>query len=146
MNRKEEYEFYAQPENQVPQGSGRRRKTAMTAMVPVRLPEETLATIRELAEQQDRSVSSWIRQAVKNEITREVLEPSRRNVHVVPDKSGGWEIFASGPPGASRHADSQAAAVECARAMSRGIGGAEVVIHGRDGRVRDSGRTRRAED
>ncbi len=89
MNREEEYEFYAQPENQAPQGPGRRRKAAMTAMVPVRLPEETLETIRELAEKQDRSVSSWIRQAVKNEINRQEQEPSKRNVHVVTNKSGG---------------------------------------------------------
>jgi hypothetical protein len=71
MNPEEEYEFYAHPENQLPQGPGRRRKARLTATVPVRLPEETLAQIRSLADKDDRSVSAWIRKAVKHELDRE---------------------------------------------------------------------------
>ena len=41
MNPDEEYEFYALPENQVPQGPPRRR-SRMTEPVPVRFPPATL--------------------------------------------------------------------------------------------------------
>lgn len=146
MNREEEYEFYAQPENQAPQGPGRRRKAAMTAMVPVRLPEETLETIRELAEKQDRSVSSWIRQAVKNEIDRQGLAPINRDVHVVPTRSGGWEVVASDREQPGQATDSHAAAVKRARAIVRNRGGGEVIIHRRNDRIRDSVRIRQVKD
>lgn len=72
MTPEEENEFYAKPENQVPQGPGRQRKARLTATVPVRLPEETLAQIRNLADKDDRSVSAWIRRAVKHELDREL--------------------------------------------------------------------------
>jgi hypothetical protein len=69
MTRDEEYEFYAQPENQEPQGPARRRKRSrLTEMVPVRFPPETLEEVRRLAEADDRSVSSWIRLAVEHEL------------------------------------------------------------------------------
>lgn len=69
MNRKEEY-FYADPENQTPQGPARRRRRTLTATVPVRFPEETLEEIRRRAESDDRSVSAWIRRAVERELKR----------------------------------------------------------------------------
>lgn len=68
MTREEEYEFYAEPENQEPQGSPRRRRSKLTELVPVRFPPETLAEIRRLAGEDDRSVSSWIRRAVEHEL------------------------------------------------------------------------------
>jgi predicted HicB family RNase H-like nuclease len=37
-------------------------------MVPVRFPPETLAEVRQRAEADDRSVSSWIRRAVEHEL------------------------------------------------------------------------------
>ena len=61
----EEFEFYARPENQQPQGSGRRR---LTATVPVRFPAELLEQVRAAAAAEDRSVSSWIRRAVESEL------------------------------------------------------------------------------
>lgn len=70
MNRKEEYDFYADPENQTPQGLARRRRRRLTATVPVRFPEETLEEIRRRAESDDRSVSAWIRRAVERELKR----------------------------------------------------------------------------
>lgn len=63
----EEYEFYAQPENQAPQGPPRRR-SRLTAMIPVRFPPELLEEIRRRADADDRSVSSWIRRAVEHEL------------------------------------------------------------------------------
>ena len=68
MTREEEFEFYAQPENQEPQGPPRRRKSKLTELVPVRFPPETLKEIRQRAGEDDRSVSSWIRQAVEHEL------------------------------------------------------------------------------
>ena len=61
----EEFEFYARPENQQPQGSGRRR---LTATGPVRFPAELLEQVRAAAAAEDRSVSSWFRRAVESEL------------------------------------------------------------------------------
>ena len=65
MTPDEEYEFYARPENQQPQGPGRRR---LTASVPVRFPDDLLDEVRAAALAEDRSVSSWIRRAVENQL------------------------------------------------------------------------------
>lgn len=64
MTPEEEYEFYSRPENLVPQGPARRRKQRMTDPVPVRFPPEMLEQVKAAADADDRSVSSWIRQAV----------------------------------------------------------------------------------
>lgn len=72
LAREDELQFYALPENQTPQGPGRRRKrSTLTEMVPVRFPPETLDEVRRLAAADDRSVSSWIRRAVEHEIERQ---------------------------------------------------------------------------
>jgi hypothetical protein len=69
MSPEEEYEFYAQAENQEPQGPGcRRKRSNLTEVVPVRFPPETLAEVRRRAEADDRSVSSWIRRAVEHDL------------------------------------------------------------------------------
>jgi predicted HicB family RNase H-like nuclease len=65
MTPEEEFEFYARPENQQPQGPGRRR---LTATVPVRFPADLLEQVRAAAAAEDRSVSSWIRRAVESEL------------------------------------------------------------------------------
>jgi len=65
MTPDEEFEFYARPENQQPQGPGRRR---LTATVPVRFPAELLEQVRAAAAAEDCSVSSWIRRAVESEL------------------------------------------------------------------------------
>ena len=70
MTPDEEYEFYARPENQEPQGPPRRRSARLTAPIPVRFPPELLEQIRRRAEADDRSVSSWIRRAVEHELDR----------------------------------------------------------------------------
>jgi predicted HicB family RNase H-like nuclease len=71
MSRQEEFEFYARPENQVPQGPARRRRARMSEMVPVRFPPDLLDEVRRRADQDDRSVSSWIRRAVQHELDRD---------------------------------------------------------------------------
>ncbi|HVM55775.1 MAG TPA: YlcI/YnfO family protein [Acidimicrobiales bacterium] len=67
MTRKEEYEFYADPDNQTPQGRPRQRGQ-LTEMVPVRFAPEMLEAIRRRADDEDRSVSNWIRRAVEREL------------------------------------------------------------------------------
>ncbi len=64
MTPDEEYAFYTRPENQRPQGPGRR----LTASVPVRFPDDLLNEVRAAALAEDRSVSSWIRRAVENQL------------------------------------------------------------------------------
>jgi hypothetical protein len=71
MTRQEEYDFYADPENQTPQGPPRRRRARLTEMVPVRFPPEVLDEVRRRAGADDRSVSSWIRRAVERELEQE---------------------------------------------------------------------------
>ena len=79
MTRQEEHAFYARPESHEPQGPARRRGSKLTELVPVRFPPETLAEVRQRAEADDRSVSSWIRRAVEHELrTADRLSPSRR--------------------------------------------------------------------
>lgn len=68
MTPDEEYEFYAHPENQEPQGPARRRSSRLSTVVPVRFPPELLTEVRWRASADDRSVSSWIRRAVEHEL------------------------------------------------------------------------------
>lgn len=68
MTRQQEHDFYADPDNQTPQGPARRRSAKLTELVPVRFPPETLDKIRDAAGADDRSVSSWIRRAVEHEL------------------------------------------------------------------------------
>lgn len=68
MTPDQEYEFYARPENQEPQGPPVRRRGRMSDPVPVRLPPELLERVRKAAEDDDRSISAWIRRAVEHEL------------------------------------------------------------------------------
>jgi predicted HicB family RNase H-like nuclease len=65
MTPDDEYEFYTRPENQEPQGPGRRR---LSATMPVLFPPELLEEVRAAAAADDHSVSSWIRRAVEHEL------------------------------------------------------------------------------
>jgi predicted HicB family RNase H-like nuclease len=69
MTPEQEYEYYADPDNQQPQGPARRRNAPLSAMVPVRFPPELLDEVRRRAEADDRSLSSWIRRAVEHELS-----------------------------------------------------------------------------
>jgi Uncharacterized protein conserved in bacteria (DUF2188) len=63
---------------------------------------------------------------------------TRNERHVVPNPDGGWDVTAPGSSRASARRDTQAAAQDRAREIVGNLGGGEVVIHARDGRVRDS--------
>jgi hypothetical protein len=70
MSPEEEHAFYADPANQVPAGPAVRRRPRLSEPVPVRFPDELLNRVRERADADDRSVSSWIRRAVEHELER----------------------------------------------------------------------------
>ncbi len=88
MTRDEEYEFYARPENQEPQGPARRRRSRLTEMVPVRFAPETLDEVRNHADADDRSVSAWIRRAVEHELERQERENVSNNLSNEPRRTG----------------------------------------------------------
>ena len=70
MTPDEEYDYYARPENQVPQGPPVRRRARMSDPIPVRLPPELLERVRKAAEDDDRSMSAWIRRAIEHELAK----------------------------------------------------------------------------
>jgi hypothetical protein len=63
---------------------------------------------------------------------------NENNRHVVPNPESGWDVRAPGAGRASTHHDTQAEAIDRAREIVHNAGGGEVVIHGRDGQIRDS--------
>src|ERR1700759_5608926 len=74
----EEYAFYAEPENQEPQGPARKRRpTRLSAPGPVRFPPELLDQIRRARHADARSLSSWIRLAVEHELRRTAVQCAR---------------------------------------------------------------------
>jgi hypothetical protein len=58
--------------------------------------------------------------------------------HVVPNPSGGWDIVKGHAERRSAHVSTQSEAIDRARRIVTNSGGGEVVIHGKDGRIRDS--------
>jgi hypothetical protein len=70
MTPDEEHAFYADPDNQIPQGPAVRRRPRNTAALPIRLPAEMLELVRQRAAADDRSVSSWVRRAIEHELSR----------------------------------------------------------------------------
>jgi hypothetical protein len=56
--------------------------------------------------------------------------------HVVPAKDGGWDVRAPHARRASAHADTQADAIDRGCAIVHNAGGGELLIHGRDGKIR----------
>lgn len=70
MTPDQEYDHYAQPANQEPQGLPRRRSKRLTDPIPVRFPPEVLLEVKRRADADDRSVSAWIRRTVERELSR----------------------------------------------------------------------------
>lgn len=62
----------------------------------------------------------------------------RNQRHIVPNQDGGWDVRAPGSERASSHHETQAGAERRAKEIISNAGGGEAVIHGRDGKIRDS--------
>jgi predicted DNA-binding protein len=71
-------------------------------------------------------------------------KPTRR--HVVPNSRGGWDVRAPGSKRASSRADTQTEAIDRARTIVGKAGGGDVVVHGRDGKVRTTDTIRPDDD
>jgi len=63
---------------------------------------------------------------------------TRNERHVTRNPDGGWDIVAPDAKRRSDHRPTQAEAIDRAREILGNTGGGEVVIHGRDGKIRDS--------
>lgn len=63
--------------------------------------------------------------------------PKKRDIHVVPHPDGGWATKREGADRAGSRHGTQGDAIDTARGTAKREG-LEVVIHGRDGRIRDS--------
>lgn len=61
-------------------------------------------------------------------------KPERRIVQ--PDPEGGWDVARRGGQRASAHLETQADAIARAKEIVANLGGGEVEIRGRDGRIR----------
>lgn len=57
--------------------------------------------------------------------------------HVVKNQKGGWAVKAGGAKRASATEKTQAQAEKTAKNIVGNAGGGEVIIHGRDGKIRD---------
>jgi len=62
--------------------------------------------------------------------------PARRTV--TPNPQGGWDVKRPNAKRASAHTETQAEAIERGRKIVENLGGGELTIKGRDGRIRDS--------
>ncbi|MPV37780.1 Arc family DNA-binding protein [Georgenia subflava] len=68
MTPQQEYDFYADPANQEPEGPPVRRRARMGAPIPVRLPEDIREQVKARAEADHRTVSNWIRLVIEREL------------------------------------------------------------------------------
>lgn len=62
---------------------------------------------------------------------------ARKTVHVVPGKGGGWAVKSGGATRAASTHKTKAPAEKAARAQSKRAG-AELVVHGRNGRIQQA--------
>lgn len=58
--------------------------------------------------------------------------------HIVPSSGHGWDVVVTGATSPVSHHQTQSAAVSHARRLAASKGGGEVLIHGRQGQIRDS--------
>ena len=60
----------------------------------------------------------------------------RRSYHVTKNSSGGWNVKGAGSKRASSTHNTQKAAQKAATKLAKGQTKGQIVIHGRDGRIR----------
>ena len=66
-------DFYSDPANRVADGKGRRRKPSsarLTQHVPIRFSREVIDKVQRLAELEHKTISSWIRDTIEDEVQR----------------------------------------------------------------------------
>ena len=63
---------------------------------------------------------------------------TRNERHVTPTDDGKWKVEKPGADRASAIVDTQVQGIDRARDILGNDGGGEIVIHGRDGKIRDS--------
>jgi imidazole glycerol phosphate synthase subunit HisF len=61
----------------------------------------------------------------------------KKRIHVTPHREGGWQVKKAGGEKASARTKTQQDAIEFAQKIAKREKG-EVVIHGKNGRIRDS--------
>ncbi len=59
-----------------------------------------------------------------------------KNVHITPRPDGGWQVKTAGAGRAAKVTDTQQQAIDAGRKMA-GNRGSELVIHGKDGKIRE---------
>lgn len=64
--------------------------------------------------------------------------PQSNNRHVTPRPDGKWQVVKPGASRASAVTDTQKQGIDRARTIVGNVGGGEVRIQGRDGKIRDS--------
>jgi uncharacterized protein YdaT len=62
---------------------------------------------------------------------------SKKNIHVTHRKDGNWAVIGAGDKRASSLHDTQAEAIAAAKPIAQN-NASELVIHGRDNRIRDT--------
>jgi transcriptional regulator with XRE-family HTH domain len=101
---------------------------------------------RASAEAASEGVSAAATRSAERVVSRGVREPSgregraiaRTERHVLPNKTGGWDVVTLGAGRTSAHSATQAEAILRAKEIVHNAGGGEFVIHGKDGRIRSS--------
>lgn len=83
MTPEEENEYYSDPENRRLTGTPvRRRRPPLGTPVPARFPDDLLDAIREQAAEDDRSLSSWLREAAREKLARDTHSAADTTTHV----------------------------------------------------------------
>jgi hypothetical protein len=82
--------------------------------------------------------SAWVLHTPIELLTKEVITVSTRNERHVAPHPDGWQVTKPGASRPSAVTHTQAEAIGRAREILGNDRGGEVVIHGRDGRIRDS--------
>lgn len=101
MSDADAYAYYADPENRTPTGEGRRReRPAMSSHIPVRFAPEVIAEVKYVAREDQKTVSSWIRDVVERELRRRRPQYPQTAPYVDDVVKIGW----SGSAGGSRTA------------------------------------------
>jgi hypothetical protein len=90
------YEYYADPDNREPAGPARRRASQpLTTHVPIRFSPEVIAEVKQFADNDHKTVSSWIRDVVEDEIARRRPRVPH-SIGLASAPSMNWTVSASG--------------------------------------------------